>query len=657
MGGVQRIVPMSEVIWQGGRTCSSEHGAREVETCETWQKMFFGVFVLMLAWAAPYAPHAAQSRARPWPWLRRGGSPSMLLETDEFPRPHRHIASALAPGASSLRERRLRRMYTPPEHRPEEPPCLTRPVNGTIDMWLFEAADGTQWGAVGVNRSQAATWLRYERLEVAPQSSDDPSTSGGGTHVRVVKRLLRQRDRTAALDVERWAAGAAAAAPAMREAALAHALRCERLELTERATHRRLERLWRQQRLLLRGVRFSELATHGRLHTAARREAEEGETDEVAPEGGEEGGEEGVFDGEKGVQDGNTRSSNAVAGADDDPRLVRTSATRRRRLVEREFRQRLVEREFRHELLSHVRRVRRLQSTCNRERHALLYYFRSHSGVELGALQRSALERHGVDASLEGWRRLLRWFKGHFPYNRATCAECGAGPGELLGNVYPSARELSFAASRAELQHCRACGAVTRFPRYNDVQKVLRTRTGRCGEYSQVLLQLAHALGWRARLVVDWTDHMWIELKVPEETPGAEGAEDNEAAVAVAARGGAAAATAGEASGRPLVPLMMSLRRRVGKRAVRRRRQGDCAHRWVAMDPCEATVDEPLIYGRDWGKTLTYVVAIGDGTLVDVTSSYSHDWNATLTARTLAPEQVARSLRWVSRLPWRPPWA
>jgi arginine repressor len=48
----------------------------------------------------------------------------------------------------------------------------------------------------------------------------------------------------------------------------------------------------------------------------------------------------------------------------------------------------------------------------------------------------------------------------------------------LLGNVYPSARELSFAASRAELQHCRACGAVTRFPRYNDVQKVLRTRTG-----------------------------------------------------------------------------------------------------------------------------------------------------------------------------------
>ena len=600
------------------------------------------MFVLLLAWAAPNAPHVTQSRARPRPWLQRDGSPTMLLETVELPRPHRHIASALAPGASSLRERRLRRMYSPPEQRPEEPPCITRPVNGTIDMWLFEAADGTQWGAVGVNRSQAATWLRYERLGVAPQSSDDPSPPGGDTQVRVVQRRLRQQDRPPALDVERWAAAAATAAPAMREAALAHALRCERLELSERATHRRLKRLWRQQRLLLRGVRLSELATHGQLDAAARREAEE-----VVPEGGAEGGD----DGEVGGQDGNARTSSAVAGTEDDPRLVRNSATRRR-LVEH-----LHAKEFRRDLLTHVRRVRRLQSTCSRERHALLYYVRSHSGVELGALQRSALERHGVDASLEGWRQLLRWFKRHFPYNRATCAECGAGPGELLGNVYPSARELSFAASRAELQHCRACGAVTRFPRYNDVQKVLRTRTGRCGEYSQVLLQLAHALGWRARLVVDWTDHMWIELKVPEETPGAEGAEDNEAAAAVAERGGAAAATAGETSGRPLVPLMMSLRRRVGKRAVRRRRQGDGAHRWVALDPCEATVDEPLIYGRDWGKTLTYVVAIGDGTLVDVTSSYSHDWNATLTARTLAPEQVARSLGWVSRLPWRPPWA
>ena len=310
--------------------------------------MTFGVFVLLLAWAAPNAPHATQSRARPRPWLRRGGSPTMLLETVELPRPHRHIASALAPGASSLRERRLRRMYSPPEQRPEEPPCLTRPVNGTIDMWLFEAADGTQWGAVGVNRSQAATWLKYERLEVAPQSSDDPSPPGGDTQVRVVQRRLRQQDRPPALDVERWAAAAAAAAPAMREAALAHALRCERLVLSERATHRRLKRLWRQQRLLLRGVRLSELATHGQLDAAARREAEE-----MVPEGGAEGGD----DGEVGGQDGNARTSSAVAGTEDDPRLVRNSATRRR----------LVEREFRRDLLTHVRRVRRLQSTCSRE--------------------------------------------------------------------------------------------------------------------------------------------------------------------------------------------------------------------------------------------------------------------------------------------------
>lgn len=37
-------------------------------------------------------------------------------------------------------------------------------------------------------------------------------------------------------------------------------------------------------------------------------------------------------------------------------------------------------------------------------------------------------------------------------------------------------------------------------------------RRGRCGEYSAVLFQMALALGWRTRLVVDWTDHMWVEV-------------------------------------------------------------------------------------------------------------------------------------------------
>ena len=43
-------------------------------------------------------------------------------------------------------------------------------------------------------------------------------------------------------------------------------------------------------------------------------------------------------------------------------------------------------------------------------------------------------------------------------------------------------------------------------------------------------------------------------------------------------------------------------------------------HRWVALDPCEAAVDEPHIYG-EWGKTHTYVIAIGDAGIDDVSAS------------------------------------
>lgn len=216
---------------------------------------------------------------------------------------------------------------------------------------------------------------------------------------------------------------------------------------------------------------------------------------------------------------------------------------------------------------------------------------------------------------------------------------------------------------------------------------VLQARTGRCGEYAQLLFQLAQALGWRARLVVDWTDHMWVEVLVPDKTldrngahgaqgdpSGGRGAHGAQRAAApltdeqvtpepVATRAYAAASATGRGalpngdgtaeapSARRVGGLERARHRSAGKRAVRRRRQADGAHRWVAMDPCEATVDEPLIYSRDWGKTLTYVVAIGDGTLQDVTATYAHDWNATLAARRLSPEQVDRVLAWVRRVP------
>jgi peptide-N4-(N-acetyl-beta-glucosaminyl)asparagine amidase len=106
--------------------------------------------------------------------------------------------------------------------------------------------------------------------------------------------------------------------------------------------------------------------------------------------------------------------------------------------------------------------------------------------------------------------------------------------------------------------------------------------------------------------VVDWTDHQWLEIWMP---------------------------AGGEAGGA-----------------------------WVRLDPCEAAYDEPLLYSAGWGKNMTYVVALGDGALTDVTARYTADYNATLRDRPLSEAQVASALRWVAHTkgaprlqpaPWR----
>ena len=73
-----------------------------------------------------------------------------------------------------------------------------------------------------------------------------------------------------------------------------------------------------------------------------------------------------------------------------------------------------------------------------------------------------------------------------------------------------------------------------------------------------LLYRILRALGHeRVRWVVDWSDHVWVEARL----------------------GGAGAVPTGG--------------------------------RWVHLDPCEAAVDEPLLY-EGWGKNQTYIVAFHD---------------------------------------------
>lgn len=181
-----------------------------------------------------------------------------------------------------------------------------------------------------------------------------------------------------------------------------------------------------------------------------------------------------------------------------------------------------------------------------------------------------ALARADDNATLEkeSIKAFLEFFRQEFPYYYSACLSpgCGCKDGNAhLGVVFPKQDEhLLGKAAVCELVLCNSCTEISRFPRLNALAKVLDTRRGRCGEYSVLALRMFETLGYKARWVVDWADHVWVEISM---------------------RG-----------------------------------------RWVHVDPCEASIDEPLLY-EGWGKNATFVFAFGkDGSVEDVTSSYTtHD--------------------------------
>ncbi|CAK0827424.1 unnamed protein product [Prorocentrum cordatum] len=201
--------------------------------------------------------------------------------------------------------------------------------------------------------------------------------------------------------------------------------------------------------------------------------------------------------------------------------------------------------------------------------------------------------------------QLLRWFKADcFRWvDRLPCAACGSASTEDGGPLEPSEAERARGADRVEAHRCRDCGAVGRFPRYGDPLTLLETRRGRCGEWANCFTLLAAALGFEARLVLDWTDHVWTEFL------GQDG-------------------------------------------------------RWRHCDPCEGRMDSPLLYEAGWGKELTYVFAFSPAEVVDVTPRYTAVWPEVLARRGPASEADlagvvedldARARAGAAPPPWRAP--
>ena len=106
------------------------------------------------------------------------------------------------------------------------------------------------------------------------------------------------------------------------------------------------------------------------------------------------------------------------------------------------------------------------------------------------------------------------------------------------------------------------------------------------------MLQL---LGYDVRYVVDWADHVWCEVML-------------------------------EGDDKP-----------------------------VHVDPCEAVVDEPLIY-QNWGKNQTFIIAFPmtnqSQAVVDATSHYTTQYEASVQRRLKihgeSPESISEALRRVN---------
>jgi len=98
--------------------------------------------------------------------------------------------------------------------------------------------------------------------------------------------------------------------------------------------------------------------------------------------------------------------------------------------------------------------------------------------------------------------------------------------------------------------------------RHNDPLEIIEYGQGKCREFSVLFTAVCLANGYRARLILDLSDHAWTEVWNVE------------------------------------------------------------LNKWIHVDPSEKRINDPEMYERDWKKYLKEVYAFEKGKLEDVTKNY-----------------------------------
>jgi peptide-N4-(N-acetyl-beta-glucosaminyl)asparagine amidase len=157
--------------------------------------------------------------------------------------------------------------------------------------------------------------------------------------------------------------------------------------------------------------------------------------------------------------------------------------------------------------------------------------------------------------------------------------------------------------SYAELYRCEECDASFRFGRFRSVPKLLETKTGRCGEFSDVAVTVFSLLGYDPRLVVDYTDHVWVELNLQEhsdkESPNTQ--KSSSPVDEIANRILEAESTGNTTTKEHAKPVV-----------------------YTHADPSEGILDNPYLYEDNWKKSLTFIFAHKTDSVEDRSTIYSH---------------------------------
>jgi len=179
---------------------------------------------------------------------------------------------------------------------------------------------------------------------------------------------------------------------------------------------------------------------------------------------------------------------------------------------------------------------------------------------------------HPTDTDVLLLKRMTLWFQKDYMtwVNSPSCEMCGSSSdvksNGMSGPV--TEEEVRGGANRVELYGCGNCGADVRFPRFNDVKALMKSRRGRCGEFANLYGFFCTAVGFETRYVYDFTDHVWTEV----------------------------------------------WSNRLG--------------RWIMADSCEGKIDEPSMYEKGWGKNLNAIFGFSVDSCEEITKRYTRKFDS-----------------------------